>query len=211
MEKEKITYIKEHIDERPRRMLARKVNISVTALYRILHELGYESGNYAFTPKPNAKRDKQITELYPTHTASEIAQIINCDEATIYKAAKRLHLSHTKDTLERANKKRLSNLSKSREKDVADKRIRSRRKTQRLERFRYISGIPQRTRLKFSKMPKKHYMAKYNIIRKYGYFAYEDNPFVIGFDSNTKRTNEQYYIDKYGFKFEEENKTCQEE
>lgn len=188
---------------RPRRLLAEKANVSVTALYRVLHELGYESGEYAFVPRPNAERDKIITSLYKTHTSSEIAKAVGCDIDTIYKAAKRLHLSHSEETIRRANAKRLQNLSKGYTKEVSSKRIRNRQKTQRLEHFRYVSGIPQKTNLKFSNMPKKHYNAKYNIIHKYGYFAFEEEPFIIGYDSTTKRVNEQYYSTKYGFKFEE--------
>ena len=202
MDKEIKEYIKKHIDVRPRKKLAQMAGISVTVLYRIMHELGFESGNYAFIPKPNETRDARITELYVNHTTSEIAEITGYHQATIDKAVQRLHLVHNQETLERAKAKRIANLKRANDKDIINKRAANRKKTQRLEKFRFCAGLPQKTKLKFGAMPRKHYMAKFHIIQKYDYFAFENEPYVIGYDSNTTRINEQYYIRKYGFTFE---------
>lgn len=202
MDKEVKEYIKKHIDVHPRKKLAQMAGISVTALYRIMHELGFESGNYAFIPKPNLIRDAKISELYINHTSSEIAEIIGCHQATVDKTVQRLHLAHNQETLERAKAKRMANLKRAYDKEVINKRNANRKKTQKLEKFRFYAGLPQKTKLKFGVMPHKHYMAKYHLMQKYGYFGFEGVPYVIGYDSKTTRAKEKYYSTKYGFTFE---------
>lgn len=202
MDKDVKEYIKKHIDVRPRKKLAQMVDISVTSLYRIMHELGFESGDYAFIPKPNAVRDARITELYVNHTTSEIAEITGYHQTTIARAVQRLHLVHNQETLERAKAKRIANLKRANDKEVINKRNAKRKKTQRLEKFRFCAGLPQKTKMKFGAMPRKHYMAKYHLMQKYGYFAFDGEPYVIGYDSKTIRAKEKYYSTKYGFTFE---------
>ena len=80
----------------------------------------------------------------------------------------------------------------------------------RAEKLRFMSCIPQKTNLRFSKLPAKAYHAKYNLITKHGYFGFEDEPYILGYDRNTQRMNEESYKNKYGFSFEEDEE-CQED
>lgn len=202
MNQETIEYIKEHIDVHPRRKLAQNAGICTSTLYRILHKLGSESGQYAFTPKPNKECEAQIAELYYNHTKKEIMSILKCDASTISKAVLRLHLVHSQETLKRTRAKQNANLMQGHEKKAIQKRTKSRQRLRTLEKFRLCSGLPQKTKYKFRTMPVKHYMAKYRLIREHDYFAFENEPYIIGYDSDTNRANEQYYIEKYGFNFE---------
>jgi chromosome condensin MukBEF complex kleisin-like MukF subunit len=104
----------------------------------------------------------------------------------------------------------LANLKKAYEKATISKRVKSWQRTMQMEKFRVISCIPQQTRFKFADMPIKAYQAKYNLITKHGYFAFEGEPYTIGYDRNTHRMDEEYYKNKYGFSFEEDEE-CQED
>lgn len=150
-----------------------------------------------------------LISMYPTHSVREIADFIGCNDSHLYKLAKELGLRHTKETLKRIKEKQMANLVRAYDKDVVEKRVKTRKKTLRMERLRVMSGESQRTRLKVLKMPSKAYHAKRNLIARYGYFAFEGENYTIGYDKNTRRTDEERYKEKYGFKFEEDL-SCQE-
>ena len=209
IKQETIDYIKAHINERPRYKLAQRMGVSVKFLYKIMHECDCKFEQKRLVPQPDKKRDEQITMLYPNHSVREIANIIGCHPSTVGKAAKRLKLTHTEETIERLKKNSLANLKKAYDKATISKRVKSWQKTMRVEKFRVMSCIPQKTNFKFSELSTKAYHAKYNLITKHGYFGFEGEPYILGYDRNTHRMNEKYYIDKYGFSFEEDE-GCQE-
>lgn len=158
--------------------------------------------------KASYKRDVLIF-MYPTHSVREIADFIGCNDSHLYKLAKELGLHHTKETLHRIKEKQMANLIRAYDKDVVEKRVKTRKKIIRMERLRVMSGESQRTRLKVLKMPSKAYHAKHNLIARHGYFAFEGENYTIGYDKNTRRIDEERYKEKYGFKFEEDL-SCQE-
>lgn len=186
------------------------MGVSVKFLYKILHDCNCKIEHKRPVQKPNKKRDEQIAKLYTNHSVKEIAEIIGCHPSTVGKAAKRLKLTHSNETIERLKKNSLANLKKAYEKTTISKRVKSWQRTMQIEKFRVISCIPQQTRFKFADMPIKAYHAKYNLITKHGYFAFEGEPYTIGYDRNTHRMNEEYYKNKYGFSFEEDEE-CQED
>lgn len=210
IEQETIDYIKAHINERPRYKLAQRMGVSVKFLYKIMHECDCKFEHKRFVPQPDRKRDEQIIKLYPNHSVKEIADVVGCHPSTVGKVAKRLKLTHSEETTERLKKNSLANLKKAYEKTTISKRVKSWRKTMHMEKFRVISCIPQQTNFKFAEMPAKAYHAKYHLITKHGYFAFEDEPYILGYDRNTHRMNEEYYKNKYGFSFEEDEE-CQED
>lgn len=210
IEQDTIDIIKAHINERPRYKLAQRMGVSVKFLYKIMHECDCKFEQKRLIPQPDKKRDEQITILYPDHSVREIAVIVRCHPSTVGKAAKRLKLTHSEETIERLKKNSLANLKKAYEKATISKRVKSWQRTMQMEKFRVISCIPQQTRFKFADMPIKAYHAKYNLITKHGYFAFEGEPYTIGYDQNTHRMNEEYYKNKYGFSFEEDEE-CQED
>lgn len=210
IEQYKIDFIKAHKDETPRCELAQRAGVSVKFLYSVLHECGCEFKHKAFIPQPDKKRDAVIIKMYQEYSIREIADALGCHPSTIGKAVKRLKLTHSKETSERLKARSMANLRKAYDSEVIKKRVKSWCKTMRMEKFRLVSGIPQKTNFKFAELPTKAYQAKYNLINKYNYFAFECEPYVIGYDKNTRRVDEQYYKDKYGFTFEEDE-PCQED
>lgn len=170
------------------------------------------------TPKKNGEtmdkiktidKRKILISMYPNHSVREIAKHIGCNESYLYKMAKKLGLRHNEETSKRIKNLMTGNLKKAYDKKTIEKRSRTRKRIIRMEKFRVMSGERQKTRLNVTKMPQKAYNAKYCLIRKYGYFSFEDERYTIGYDRDTKRVNEEYYRNKYGFKFEEDL-TCQE-
>ena len=186
------------------------MGVSVKFLYKILHDCNCEIEHKRFVPQPDKKRDEQITKLYPDHSVREIAVIVGCHPSTVDKAAKRLKLTHSEETIERLKKNSLANLKKGHNKAAIYKRVKSWQRTMCMEKFRVISCIPQRTNFKFAELPSKAYHAKYHLITKHGYFAFEGEPYILGYDRNTHRMNEEFYKNKYGFSFEEDEE-CQED
>lgn len=104
IEQETIDYIKAHINERPRYKLAQRMGVSVKFLYKIMHECDCKFVQKRFVPQPDKKRDEQIIKFYPNHSVREIADIVGCHPSTVDKAAKRLKLTHSEETIERLKK-----------------------------------------------------------------------------------------------------------
>lgn len=123
IEQDTIDIIKAHINERPRYKLAQRMGVSIKFLYKILHECDCEIEHKRLIPQPDKKRDEQITKLYPDHSVKEIAEIVGCHPSTVGKAAKRLKLTHSKETIERLKKNSLANLKKAYEKAIINKRV----------------------------------------------------------------------------------------
>lgn len=113
IEQDTINFIKAHINERPRYKLAQRMGVSVKFLYKILHDCNCKIEHKRPVPQPNKKRDEQITMLYPDHSVREIAVIVGCHPSTVGKAAKRLKLTHSEETIERLKKNSLANLKKA--------------------------------------------------------------------------------------------------
>ena len=210
IEQDTINFIKAHINERPRYKLAQRMGVSVKFLYKILHCFKWIKKKKKPVSETHKKSDEQITKLYPDHSVREIAVIVGCHPSTVGKAAKRLKLTHSEETIERLKKNSLANLKKAYDKATIGKRVKSWQRTMQMEKFRVISCIPQQTKFKFSEMPIKSYHAKYHLINKYGYFAFEGEPYILGYDRNTRRMDEEFYKNKYGFSFEEDEE-CQED
>lgn len=113
IEQDTIDIIKAHINERPRYKLAQRMGVSVKFLYKILHDCNCKIEHKRPVPQPDKKRDEQITKLYPDHSVREIAVIVGCHPSTVGKAAKRLKLTHSEETIERLKKNSLANLKKA--------------------------------------------------------------------------------------------------
>ena len=55
-------------------------------------------------------------------------------------------------------------------------------------------------------------MIIYNIKRRHNYFQVEGEPYTFYYDEDTKRSNkEEYYINKYEFKFKKAEEDKEEE
>lgn len=197
----KLTYIKEHPTESPYAM-ARKLGCSVQTIYVQLHRM---FGN-SFLEDKQAIRDHRkavIKELYPTHSASEVAAILGITKGAVNGIARRIGVKHTEETMKRVM---MDCISKMQVPDVQAGRIAKLKRTIRMEQFRILSGKQQLTKRKFKQANDKELSIKHYLIRKYNYFCDRSigETLTLFFDSQTKRLpldREQYYSDKYHIKF----------
>lgn len=71
-----------------------------------------------------------------------------------------------------------------------------------MDELRVLSGKPQETRLRIRKLSQKALNAKMYLRKSYNYFYSKGEPFILCYDSKTKRhPKEEYYTEKFGFKF----------
>lgn len=54
---QQVDYIRAHANDRPRVKVARDAGVSVSTLYRIVHEAGGEMPLRTYAPQPRARRD----------------------------------------------------------------------------------------------------------------------------------------------------------
>lgn len=194
-------YIKEHPHESPQKM-ADNFGCSVQTIYYQLH---YFFGESFLEEKKREKeyKNKVVRELYPTHSASEIAKILGVTKSAVSGMAKRLGVAHTEETNNRIAR---DNIDAMLQDDVITKRVISLRRTLRMEQFRIISGQQQQTKRRLKQASNKSLCARNYLVRKYNYF-YDKNfgeILTIFFDSETRRlplAREQYYSENYHIKF----------
>lgn len=194
-------YIKEHPYEPPRAM-ANKFGCSAQTIYTYLHRF---HGNNFLNGKRHELEQKRniIRSLYPTHTASEIASILGITKSSVNRIARRSGVSHTKETNERIFKENVASIMRP---DSIKKRITSLKRTIRLERFRILSGMEQKTKIHFSKENNKSLRARNYLRRKYNYFYNKEygELLTLFYDNETNRLpskKEQHYSDVYHIKF----------
>ena len=73
--------------------------------------------------------------------------------------------------------------------------------TRKMESWRVRSGIKKETKYKVRITPVRVQQAIFHLSRKYNYFYDTVDDATLYYDSQTRRTKEQYYIDKYHLKF----------
>lgn len=193
--KEQYDYILAHINDRPRRDVARKAGVSVDSVYRIARKMGADM-------LPNNLNFKEgVMRLYPRMTSREVAMELGCSTATVRGWASRLGLQHDPDVLDRIRELSIASLSKSWSGDGMIARRNRFMLTRRMDELRIMGGMPQRTRLKFRKMPRRVYHTIWKMERR-GYLRDELDPYVLYWDVDTERTSKEEYISvKHGIKF----------
>lgn len=201
-------YIRERIDYRPRRELARKVGISYNALLRWVHIYGGSIDKDSF--KTNIELRDKIKEMYEHHSASEIATLLNVKVSSVNGYIQRMHL-YRKDgeTKERLRKKSNQNISYAITEENLKKRSAVVRKTIRRDIRSIMSGGKAISGRYYRMYPQKTHNALAYICRKYNYFMADkkDRKEPIAFyDRETKRLSkekEQNYAEKYHIKFQQ--------
>lgn len=201
-------YIRERIDYRPRRELARKVGISYNALLRWVHIYGGSIDKDSF--KTNIELRDKIKEMYEHHSASEIATLLNVKVSSVNGYIQRMHL-YRKDgeTKERLRKKSSQNISYAITEENLKKRSAVVRKTIRRDIRSIMSGGKAISGRYYRMYPQKTHNALAYICRKYNYFMADkkDRKEPIAFyNRETKRLSkekEQHYADKYHIKFQQ--------
>lgn len=194
-------YVIAHINDRPRIKVAQHCGIAISTVYSIVRAHGGE-----IKSELTKKRDgieEQITRMWPTMSASEIAKELGIGKVSAARWARKLGLQHTPETIRRLQMKASLKIDYAKRqmdyKAVHRKRSRSRK----VDEWRVMSGLPQRTKFKIKLIPDKVYKTMWHLQKKYNYF-FEPGRATLYYDSQTdRRPNEQYYIDKYGIKFEQ--------
>lgn len=196
-------YIKEHPTDSPYAM-ARKFGCAEQTVYYWLHI--YHGCSFIEAKKAEKEHRKNvIRELYPTTSAPEIGNMLGITKSAVNNIARRLGVRHTEET-----KKRLFEnfINESRKKETQEKRISAIREMIKREKRRFVYGLPQKTKRKFSFTPKKNLHARNNLCSAYNYFYNKDygDLLTIFYDSETSRLpveREEYYTKRYGIQFRE--------
>ncbi len=149
---------------------------------------------------------ERITGMYPTMTASEIAAELGISTSTIIRYAQECGVRHTAETVRRIMEMKRQNLTgwrktpKAKAIYVANGRKLS--KMHRVERWRAMGGMKQKTKLRLGLMPQRVRNVVYRVARQYGYL-YATNSKTLWYDAQTERDTkrEQYYTRKYGLRF----------
>lgn len=200
MTHEQEVYCIEHINDRPRYRIAEKAGISTSTLYRIIRDNGGEM-RHALS-KRNPEIENVVRTMFPTMSGSEIQQQTGFLKGRIEKIARELGVKHTPETLERLKRKTAACITMAHTAEAKSRANRSRLKTIRIERFRVLSGQKQHTKLRIAKTSMRTYKAKWHLQKYYNYFTVDgDDPYIMIYDDDTRRANENFYIDKYGLKF----------
>lgn len=158
--------------------------------------------------KRNEELWAKVKELYPTMSAKEISKLTGVHSTTIWRIAKSQGLSHNEETQKRLNMLILQNLKSGDKRTYTPeekaKRSKSQKKLWALERTRVIYGLKQKTKHTIALVPRKIKQTIYRLCAERKYFYIDSNSLTLYYDSLTDRNiDEQYYTDKYGFKFVE--------
>lgn len=194
---EQLDYIKEHLNDFPRREVAKKAGVTINTLYKYVRELGGKS-----KPVISEEHKSEIIRLYPTMSVLEIADHLGLNRGSVAWQANKLGLKHDDKTIKRFQKERNENLRSYWNEDKYAMRGKRQHLLYKREELRVMSGKPQRTNLRLRKMPKKALYAKMYLKKAHNYFYSKGEPFVLCYDSETKRSKkEEYYTEKFGFQF----------
>lgn len=194
-------YIVAHINDRPRTAVAKAAGVSMTMLYRLVRTHGGEMRHDL--SRRNPQHVEIVKKYYPTMTGSEIEARFGIQKNRADKIANELGIKHTPETQERIRQKIQDNTTNNRHK-IDFKELGHKRSVRyKMEYYRKWEGKPQKTKLRLAETSYRVYKAKWNLVTRYGYIETTD-ACTLMYDRNTHRMNEQYYSDKYGLKFIED-------
>lgn len=200
--KEQRKYIVAHINDRPRIAVARAAGVSLSAVYRIVHEQGgimqYER------TRRNPYHVELVKKYYPTMTGSEMQARVGILKGRAERIAHELGIEHTPDTLERI-KNKMAVVRREARANIDYKAVGHKHAVRyKMEYYRKWEGKPQKTKLRLAETSYKVYKAKWHLVKRHGYIETTD-AYTLMYDKDTQRMNEKYYTEKYGLKFIEDN------
>lgn len=149
----------------------------------------------------NERLKQEVTRLYPTHTASEIAEKIGYSKGYINEVALRLNLKHNASTLQRIKLKQRECGLKAASEVAHQRSIATRLKKIEKEKRRLLSGLKPETNMRISILPKRIKEHMYYMISEYSYFKDSDpNHTVLYYDKETRRNlyAEKFTKERYG-------------
>jgi len=201
-----IAYVTAHVNDRPRVTVARAAGLSMGSLYRIVRRLG---GTLDHTKdRRNPEWERIVKEHYATMTGHEIERKFGMTNNYANKTARRLGLRHGAETEERIRREALRNLREGLKNVDQAAKTKRWKTTRRLDEMRVWNGEPQRTRFRMKAVTRRAYAAMWNLMRKYGYYFCEGEPYTLLYDDDTRRRpvgggrgSEEFYAAKYGIEF----------
>ena len=141
-------YIRAHVNDRPRVKVARDAEVSLDTVYRIVREAGGELRHDLSTKREGI--EDTVRAYYPTMTAPEICARFGYSKTRINMWARRLGVRHSAETEERIRQENMARLAEAK-KHIDYKAMGERlKRKRRMDELRVLSGLPQRTRLKFA-------------------------------------------------------------
>lgn len=191
-------YIKAHINDYPRKEVAKAAGVTVHTLYKYITILG----GTKIDNRLSKEAIRKISDLYRTNTAREISELLDIPISTILRQVSKFGLEHDEETKIRIRKERNKSLRNYWNKEKYANKGRKLHMQYKMDELRVMSGKPQETRLRIRKLSPKALNAKMYLRRSCNYFYSDGEPFVLYYDSETKRhPKEEYYTRKFGFKF----------
>lgn len=152
---------------------------------------------------------KEITiREYPYSSAGEIAARHGVCSGSVWYWVKKLNLQQTDETKARILKKArgcIANTIKTNP-EVKRKSMETKKRTMMMERFRVMSGMPQKTKIRIAMRPTKAYKAIWYLVNMRNYFRDIEvgGRFTLYYDEQTKRSGkEDYYTKSCGLTFEQ--------
>lgn len=197
---QQVDYIRAHVNDRPRTKVARDAGVSMTTLYRIVREAGGEMRHDL--SRRNSEYWEIVRRCYPAMTTREIADKYGILYGRVNKIARELGVRHSPEVRERMRAENAERVRASRSKiDFAASAAKRKRK-RRMDELRVLSGLPQRTRLKFAALSTQGRQTVWRMVRKHNYFQMDGEPRTLYYDGETHRTPfEARHRIKYGIRF----------
>lgn len=195
---EQMDYIKAHINDYPRKEVAKAVGVTAHTLYKYITILG----GTKIDNRLSKEAIRKISDMYRTNTAREISELLDIPISTILRQVSKFGLEHDEETKIRIRKERNKSLRNYWNKEKYASKGRKLHMQYKMDELRVMSGKPQETRLRIRKLSPKALNAKMYLRKSCNYFYSDGEPFVLCYDSETKRhPKEEYYTRKFGFKF----------
>lgn len=152
---------------------------------------------------------KEITiREYPYSSAGEIAARHGVCSGSVWYWVKKLNLQQTDETKARIWGKTYSHIGRTVKEhpEIWRKSAETRKRTMMMERFRVMSGMPQKTKMRIAMRPTKAYKAIWYLVNMRNYFRDIEvgGRFTLYYDEQTKRSGkEDYYTKSCGLTFEQ--------
>ena len=103
---EQMDYIKSHINDYPRKEVAKAAGVNLHTLNKYITILG----GTKIDNKLNNETIRKISDMYQTMTAREISEVTNIPQSTILGQVSKLGLKHNAETADRIRKERNKSL-----------------------------------------------------------------------------------------------------
>lgn len=193
-----IAYIRSHRDM-TRKELARMFGVTPYAISYWRNSSRVPAG---YTCYPEDFRQRAM-ELYVTHSAQEVAEMMGAKQTTISHWAQKRGVRHDTATVKRLRKKaRAASKEATTRQSYVNGQIK-RARTYRMERFRLLSGMERKTNIRISMVPKKIAHAMYNACYRRNYFRMDSLTPTLYYDEQTRRGDycEAILTKRYGIKF----------